>query len=62
MFLISTFSIFYTFDIYSLNNQVQEYELCVVYLFGTQVNYLEFISLMVIGAAFIKSAQLGGHS
>jgi len=62
MFLISTFSVYYTFDILSLNYQVYKYEPLVIYLFGTPINYLEFVSLMVIGAAFIKSAQLGGHA
>ena len=62
MFLISTYCLFYTFDIYSLNNQVRGYESTSTYLFETSVNYLEFISLMVIGAAFIKSAQLCGHA
>ena len=62
MFLISTFSVYYTFDILSLNQQVYKYEPLSIFLFGTSINYLEFVSLMIIGAAFIKSAQLGGHA
>jgi len=62
MFLVSTFSVYYTFDIQSLNQQVYKYESLSVYIFGTPVNYLEFVSLMIIGASFIKSAQFGGHA
>lgn len=62
MFLVSSFTIFYTFDINSLNTQTYKYELLVIYIFGTPVNYLEFLSLMILGAAFIKSAQIGGHA
>ena len=62
MFLVSTFSVYYTFDILALNHQVYKYEPLSIYLFGTPVNYLEFIALMIIGASFIKSAQFGGHA
>ena len=62
IFLVSTFMVFYTFDIKSLNDQIYKYELLVIYIFGTPVNYLEFLALMILGAAFIKSAQLGGHA
>ena len=62
IFLVSTFSIYYTFDILALNHQVFRYESLSIYIFGTPINYLEFVALMVLGAAFIKSAQLGGHA
>ena len=62
MFLVSTFNVYYTFDIISINQQVYKYESLVIYIFGTPINFLEFVSLMIIGAAFIKSAQLGGHA
>ena len=61
MFLISTYSTFYTFDVYSLNNQICLYKCSLIYIFGIPVNCLEFISLMLIGAAFIKSAQFCSH-
>lgn len=61
MFLISTYTTFYTFDILTLNQQMYKYEYSSMYIFNTPVNLLEFISLTIIGAAFIKSAQLGGH-
>ncbi len=62
MFLVSSFSVFYTFDILSINQQVYKYEFLVIYLFGTPINFLEFVALTIIGASFIKSAQLGGHA
>ena len=62
MFLVSTFSVYYTFDILSINQQVYKYEFLVIYIFGTPVNFLEFVAFMLIGAAFIKSAQFGGHA
>ena len=62
MFLVSTFSVYYTFDILSINQQVYKYEFLVIYIFGTPINFLEFVALMLIGAAFIKSAQFGGHA
>ncbi len=61
MFLLSTYTTFYTFDILSLNQQIYKYEYSSMYLLGTPINLLEFISFMIIGAAFIKSAQIGGH-
>ncbi len=62
MFLVSTFSVYYTFDILSINQQVYKYEFLVIYIFGTPINFLEFVAFMLIGAAFIKSAQFGGHA
>lgn len=61
MFLVSTYSTFYTFDILSLNQQIHKYEYSSMYLFGTPINLIEFIGFMILGAAFIKSAQVGGH-
>lgn len=61
MFLISTYSVFYTFDILSINSQIFKYESAVIYLFNTPVNFLEFLAFTIIGASFIKSAQIGGH-
>jgi hypothetical protein len=62
MFLVSTFNVYYTFDILSINQQVYKYESLVIYIFSTPINFLEFTALMLIGAAFIKSAQFGGHA
>jgi len=62
IFLVATYSVYYTFDILSLNNQVFKYEALTIYIFGTSISYLEFIAFLLIGAAFIKSAQFGGHA
>jgi NADH:ubiquinone oxidoreductase subunit 5 (subunit L)/multisubunit Na+/H+ antiporter MnhA subunit len=61
MFLVATYNVFYTFDIMTLNSQIFKYETLSVYIFNTPVSYLEFVSIMLLGAAFIKSAQIGGH-
>lgn len=61
MFLVSSYSVFYSFDISIINNQVFKYESLVIYIFNIPVNYLEFVAIMIIGASFIKSAQIGGH-
>jgi len=61
IFLITTYSIFYTFDILSINNQIYQYEYNYIYIFNTKICYVELLSLLILGAAFIKSAQFGGH-
>lgn len=61
IFLVATYNIFYTFDIIALNSQVFKYESLSICIFNTPVSYLEFVSITLLGAAFIKSAQLGGH-
>ena len=62
MFILSTYSMFNTFDILSLNNQIVFYEYFSIFFLGVQISCIEFLAVMVIGAAFIKSAQLGGHA
>jgi len=62
MFLIGSYTVYYTFDISCLNIQIYKYDYCVIYLLGTPINFIEFLSIMIIGAAFIKSAQFGGHA
>ena len=61
MFLIVTYSIYYTFDIFSINLQTYSYKFLMVQVFGIRVYITEFISLLLLGAAFVKSAQFGGH-
>jgi NADH:ubiquinone oxidoreductase subunit 5 (subunit L)/multisubunit Na+/H+ antiporter MnhA subunit len=62
MFLVASYSVYYTFDIISLNSQIYKYGPLNIYIFNTPVNFLEFLAIMIIGSAFIKSAQLGGHA
>jgi NADH-quinone oxidoreductase subunit L len=61
MFLILVCNLFYTFDIYSINNQVHMYESTIVHLFNRRVSFLESTALVILGASFIKSAQLCTH-
>lgn len=61
IFLVLTFFLHSTFDISVINEQSYKYELLSLNLLGTSVSYLEFIALMILGASFIKSAQIGGH-
>ena len=62
IFVMASYTTFYTFDIQTLNNLVYNYESYTIFLLGLQVSFLEFLALMLIGAAFIKSAQIGGHA
>lgn len=62
IFVMASYTTYYTFDIQTLNNLVYNYESYTIFLLGLQVSFLEFLALMLIGAAFIKSAQIGGHA
>jgi NADH:ubiquinone oxidoreductase subunit 5 (subunit L)/multisubunit Na+/H+ antiporter MnhA subunit len=62
MFVLASYTTYYTFDIQTINNLVYNYESYNVFIFGFQINFLEFLAIMLIGAAFIKSAQIGGHA
>ena len=62
MFLVGSYNVYYTFDILSLNTQTYLNDCTVIYLFSTPINFLEFLAFMLMGAAFIKSAQFGGHA
>ena len=62
MFLVASYTTYYTFDIQTINTLTYNYEIYNIFMFGLQINFLEFLAIMLIGAAFIKSAQLGGHA
>ena len=62
MFLVVSYSVFYTFDILSINTQIYVKEFSNIYFFGSMLSTVELISLLLLGAAFIKSAQLGMHA
>lgn len=61
IFLIASFSIYNTTDITNLNNLVFINKQNIVYLFSNQISSNEFLAILLVGAAFIKSAQIGGH-
>jgi NADH:ubiquinone oxidoreductase subunit 5 (subunit L)/multisubunit Na+/H+ antiporter MnhA subunit len=62
MFLVISYSTYYSFDILSLNNQIYINNNNYIYIFGYQINSSELLALFLLLAAFIKSAQIGGHS
>lgn len=62
MVLLIIYSTYYTFDIESINNQTGTLKLITVNLFNFQINLNELLALFILGAAFIKSAQFGGHA
>jgi len=62
IFLICTFSIYNTFDILSLNNQIFLNKGFNFYILGLNISSSEFLAMLLVGAAFIKSAQFGGHA
>jgi NADH:ubiquinone oxidoreductase subunit 5 (subunit L)/multisubunit Na+/H+ antiporter MnhA subunit len=62
IFLIASFSVFYTFDILAINNQGFLQLNMYLTFFNIQVNFIEFLCFCLLGAAFIKSAQFGGHT
>ena len=61
MFVLGCFALFYDFDIKAINQQTHMYAASSIQLFGIDVNYMEFLCFMILGAAFIKSAQFGAH-
>jgi len=55
------YDLLYDFDILSINSQVHLYYNHTVTFLHYDVNLIEVISFCILGAAFIKSAQLGAH-
>jgi len=62
MVLIVLYNSYYTFDILSINSQTQVLKLINVYFLNLQTNLSELLGILILGAAFIKSAQFGGHA
>lgn len=61
IFIIGVYNIYYTTDISILNQLVYKNQNTFIYFSGISMNSLEFLSLMLLAASFIKSAQIGGH-
>lgn len=55
------YNIIYDFDIVSINSQAHLYYNHTVKFLHYNINLVEVISFCILGAAFIKSAQLGAH-
>jgi len=62
MFLVGAYCIYYTFDILAINSLVYKYQTLNITIFYFPFSVTEFLALVILGAAFIKSAQIGGHA
>lgn len=61
VFLVTSFFIYYDFDIININNQAHFYYNLNLKIFNFDLNYIEFLCFTILGSAFIKSAQMGAH-
>jgi len=61
LFIICIYSIYDTLDINTFLLQIYKGKHIYIYMFDFQINSLELISIFVLFASFIKSAQIGGH-
>lgn len=62
MFLVISYNLYYTFDILSLNQQIYLNNNNFIFFFGYQINSSEILAIFLLLSAFVKSAQIGGHS
>lgn len=61
VFILLTFNTFYDLDILTFNSEVSKYLSYNFFFGGFNINLVEFLSFLLIGSAFIKSAQIGTH-
>jgi len=61
-FIIISYSLYYDFDILSINNQSYLYSNSFIKFFNYNISYLELLCFSLISSAFIKSAQFGTHT
>jgi NADH:ubiquinone oxidoreductase subunit 5 (subunit L)/multisubunit Na+/H+ antiporter MnhA subunit len=61
LFIILVFSLFYEVDILTINNEAYLYYNSTIRLFNCTINYNELLCMVLLFAAFIKSAQFGMH-
>lgn len=59
--IVMMFNTLFTLDIPTFLNQIFLYENYSVVILNTSVNYVEFVSVLFLICAFIKSAQFGAH-
>lgn len=59
--IILAFNLTYTLDVVTFINSIHLYENFMLNFFVYKVNYVELISIFLLGSAFIKSAQFGAH-
>ena len=61
LFIICIYNIYDTLDINTFLLQIYKGKHIYIYMFDFQINSLELISIFLLSASFIKSAQIGGH-
>lgn len=61
LFLILSFGLFYDLDILTINHSSFLYYNSNIRVFTVQISYLELLCVVLLSAAFIKSAQFGAH-
>lgn len=59
--IILVFNLTFTLDISTFIASIHLYENFMINFFVFKINYVELISLFLLGSAFIKSAQFGAH-
>ena len=59
--LFVIYDLLYDLDIVSINSQIHLFHNYSVKIIRYDINLLEVVSFCILGAAFIKSAQLGPH-
>lgn len=59
--IILIFNVTFNLDILTFLNQIHLYENYSVKCLNYDLNYIELISIFLLGSAFIKSAQFGAH-
>lgn len=59
--IILIFNLSFNLDILTFLNQIHIYENYSIRILNFNLNYLEIVSLFLLGSAFIKSAQFGAH-
>lgn len=59
--IIIIYNTCYSLDILTIVNQITVFSKSYIEIYNFQVNVLEIVCLFFLGAAFIKSAQIGAH-
>ena len=60
-FILVVFNVFYDLDIFVFNSEIVKYTSYKFYFGFFEFNLIEFLSFLLVGCAFIKSAQFGFH-
>ena len=61
IFIICIYNTYNTLNITTFLSEIYKNKLVIIPIFGNQIDSLEFLSICLLLASFIKSAQIGGH-